>query len=264
LWGIYQWITTFDIIPYLKIFNNNLSTGFTYLRFKDAHRTSSIFPEPSEYAYYLSFIMPFIWYQYKHKSILFSSLNRLFVVFIYIISIVLCRSMSLFLILPILVIFVGNDYIKMSIIKIITFFIGIIFIFCVLFYVEKDRFFDVFIGNDSSSLIRLYAFIEGINLFISSPLIGSGFGAIRGLDLLSFLLATTGIIGTITFFITIKKLKPVSYVNALFLKGLYCMIIVTLISNPIIDQIFFWIILALISNPISISNDSSHNHIIQS
>jgi hypothetical protein len=264
LWGIYQWITTFDIVPYLEIFNNNISTGFTYLRFKDAHRASSIFPEPSEYAYYLAFIMPFIWYQYKNKSIFFSSANHLFVGVIYILSILLCRSLSLFLVLPILILFVGNDYIKMSISKITVFTVGIICIICVLIYVERERFFDFVTGNDSSTLIRLKAFNEGINLFISSPFLGCGFGAIRGLDLLSFLFATTGIIGTITFFVIMKKLKPANHVNALFLKGLYCMITVTLISNPIIDQIFFWIILALVSNPIHISNDRSHSNIVQS
>ncbi len=43
LWGIYQNLSTYGVVQYVDTLNNNLSTGFTYERFKDAHRVSSVF-----------------------------------------------------------------------------------------------------------------------------------------------------------------------------------------------------------------------------
>lgn len=250
LWGIYQWITTFDVVPYLDIFNNSLSTKFTYLRFKEAHRTASVFPEPSEYAYFLAFMLPFAAkLYYDRKNVLFIRHSKLFIGLL-ILSIILCRSMSLFIVLPFILIYVLRDYLKLKITHVVI----LVFILLVsivgVIYLESDRLMDVMRGDDGSAIIRYDAFIETISLFQESPLIGAGFGAVRGLDLLSFLLGTTGIIGTIAFWKMIFSLRTYTELNGLFLKGLKCMIVVALISNPIIDLTFFWPILAFISYPL--------------
>lgn len=252
IWGIYQWLTTFDLLSYIDVFNNSLSTKFTYLRFKDAHRTASVFPEPSEYAYFLSFMIPFaIHLYYKPKSLIFISKSKYFIILLAI-SIILCASMSLFLVLPIILIYALRDYVKF---KLKHFFLMISLLGIVLagiIFLQNDRILDILGGNDGSAIIRYEAFEETLSLFKASPFLGVGFGAVRGLDLFSFLLGTTGIVGTLAFFKMIISLKAYSSINSLFLKALKCMLIVALISNPIIDLTFFWPILAFISVPIKV------------
>lgn len=251
LWGIYQWITTFDVLPYCDIFNNSLSTKFTYLRFKDAHRTASVFPEPSEYAYFLTFMIPFATkLYYNRKSILFIRTPKLFIGLL-ILSIILCRSMSLFTVLPFILVYVLRDYLKLKLSHIVIFIFILLVSIVGIVYLESDRLMDIMKGDDGSAITRYDAFIETISLFKGSPLIGAGFGAVRGLDLLSFLIGTTGIIGTVAFAKMIFSLRKYTELNGLFLKGLKCMIIVALISNPIIDLTFFWPILAFISYPLN-------------
>jgi len=254
LWGIYQWLTTFDIFPYIDIFNNSLSTKFTYLRFKATHRTASVFPEPSEYAYFLAFMMPFAF-----KAIR----NRIFIPYItqpksfaYLIfsSVILCQSMSLFCVIPLIIIYLLRQDIRLTPKKIFTLSIISLLVVSIVLFIASDRVTAIMSGDDGSAITRYDAFLETIDLFTNSPIIGAGFGAVRGLDLLSFLLGTTGIIGTISFFYLIFKLRPYTKTNSLFIDGLRCMIIVALISNPIIDLTFFWPILAFISIPLNLEN----------
>lgn len=251
LWGIYQWITTFDILPYWDIFNNSLSTKFTYLRFKGDHRTASVFPEPSEYAYFLAFMIPFAAKLYYNGKVLsFVRKPKLFIGLL-ILSIILCRSMSLFIVLPFILIYVLRDYLKFKMSHIVILIFALLVSVVGIVYLESDRLIDIMKGDDGSAITRYDAFVETISLFKGSPLIGAGFGAVRGLDLLSFLIGTTGVIGTVAFAKMIFSLRKYTELNGLFLKGLKCMIIVALISNPIIDLTFFWPILAFISYPLN-------------
>jgi len=251
IWGIYQWATTFDIIPYWEIFNNSSSTGFTYLRFKEAHRTASVFPEPSEYGYYLSFLFPFIihlWY--KPEECICYSKHRKRIIILWIISVVLCRSMSMFITLPFIYFFIIKKYCKFTAKKLIAIIIIIAIGIFIIYTIEKDRLNNLFIGNDDSAIIRFNEFLKGYNMFIESPIIGGGFGAIRGLDLLSFCLSTTGIIGTLYLIYILIKIKENTKINKLFKDGMYCMVAISLISNPILDSLFFWVILAFMCNKI--------------
>jgi hypothetical protein len=256
LWGIYQWFTTFDVLPYLKIFNNSLSTKFTYLRFKGEHRTSSVFPEPSEYAYFLAFVIPFAiecYFHYKDTNTLCR--RRYGFIFLLLLSILLCQSMSLFIVIPIIGIYILRNYIKLSFGKIIIIFLLCIIVLGCLFIFKQDRFLNILRGTDGSAFTRFNSFFETITLIRYSPFIGAGFGAIRGLDLFSFMLSTTGLIGTIAFIWMIIKIKPETRINLIFVRGFKCMLIVALISNPILDLTFFWIVLAFICTPLYINNE---------
>lgn len=246
-YGIYQWLTTFDIVPYTEFFNNNASTGFTYLRFKGSHRASSVFPEPSEYAYYLGFMLPFIltpFYNRLPKEAPCFFENKMLALFLYFFAVFSTGSMSLFAVLPIIFYLTSRKFIKISQKKFLIIILACIAIIGLIFFLQRNRLNDLAGGDDGSAISRFESFMLTVNLFKGSPIIGGGFGAVRGLDLLSFLLGTTGIVGTLYFVIMITKIKAVTYSNQIFKMGLICMIIVALMSNPIIDHTFFWPILA--------------------
>lgn len=250
IWGIYQWITTFDVIPYAEIFNNSLSTKFTYLRFKAVHRTASVFPEPSEYAYFLSFMLPFTFAAIKRsQSVKYITKPKLFV-FLILISILLCQSMSLFCVIPLMFLYLARSYMKLTFRKIFLIALLLMSLVGAIFILSNERISAISTGDDGSAITRFGAFVETVDLVKNSPLIGAGFGAVRGLDLLSFLLGTTGVVGTLCFIYMVCKLKSYSSTNTLFIQGFKCMLIVALISNPIIDLTFFWPILAFISIPL--------------
>ena len=261
LWGIYQWLTTFDIFPYIDIFNNSLSTKFTYLRFKADHRTASVFPEPSEYAYFLAFMMPFAFKAIRNGISLPYIVHQKIFSYLIFLSVILCQSMSLFCVIPLIIMYILRQYIRLTLKKIFTLSIISLFVISTILFIASDRVSVIISGDDGSAITRYDAFFETIDLFIKSPIIGVGFGAVRGLDLLSFLLGTTGIIGTISFFYMILKLRSYSKTNSLFIDGLRCMIIVALISNPIIDLTFFWPILAFISIPLNIENSHEKSNL---
>ena len=268
LYGFYQWLSTFDIVPYTEIFNNNESTGFTYLRFKGVHRCCSVFPEPSEYAYYLGFMLPFIfapYFNHTKTSICFFQLKKLSII-LYLFSVLAAGSMSFFAVMPILFYIVSKQFIRLSKSALVTIVILFILALGAIVVLQGNRLSEMGAGNDGSSLTRFEAFVDAISMFQDSPIIGSGFGSIRGLDLLSFMLGTTGIIGTVSFIVIIYKLKNYSYINKIFKTALICMIIVALFSNPILDQTFFWPILAFVTTPLNTDNrkqdDFCKNHIL--
>ena len=259
IWGFYQWLTTFNLLPYITIFNNNASTGFTYLRFVHAHRTASIFPEPSEYAYYLAFMLPFVYIQWRYrksKHYIYSAHPWLMSCF-WIAAVLTCQSMSLFMTLPLMIIYIYSRYEKLTPHVIIGCIAGLLVITSSIIILASDRINQIFLGEDGSALVRFQAFLDSYTLLSNSPFLGVGFGAIRGLDLLGFLLSTTGLIGTIWFIILVFKLKVYSDLNLIFIQGFKAMLIVTLISNPIMDQIFLWVIFAFITVPLQTNNNEN-------
>lgn len=261
-WGFYQWLTTFNLFPYITIFNNNDSTGFTYLRFVHAHRTSSVFPEPSEYAYFLAFMLPFVFIQWRNrktKRYLYSS-HPWFMLFTWLSAVITCQSMSLFVTLPFMILYIYSRYEKFTPNAIAGSVLGFILLIGSIVFIGSDRISQIVIGEDESALIRFKAFIDSYTLFSYSPWVGVGFGAIRGLDLLGFLLSTTGLIGTCWFIFLVFRMKVYSELNVIFIQGFKAMLIVTLISNPIMDQIFLWVIFAFITVPLQISDYESRMH----
>lgn len=250
-WGTYQWLTTFNILPYWEIFNNNASTGFTYLRFVAEHRSSSVFPEPSEYAYFLGFMFPFVFVQwfYRRKRFIYSY-HPWFMLIVWLAAVAMCQSMSLFIVLPFMFLYVYSRHVRLTPSILLG---GCLILFLVIggvMAIESDRIIQVYTGEDGSAIARYNAFISSYELFFNSPLLGVGFGAIRGLDLLGFLLGTTGLMGTTLFFFMILKFKIYTDINLIFIQGLKAVLIVTLISNPIIDHLFLWVIFAFITVPL--------------
>lgn len=249
IWGTYQWISTFDTIPYVWIFNNNVSTGFTYYRFMHDHRTASIFPEPSEYSYYLCLLGPLLWANFRKKIPEHTG--------------GLLAKTSIFL-----------WFTQAFFVNSLTFVVGAVFVmFSVLRLIEKVRLFllipamvlsglmflSVFVstgawtrvlaavsGLDSSVLVRFTVATDALELASLSPIFGYGYGIIRGIDGVTFLLACFGFFGffiiILLFLNLLYRLKcraPIAYFASLipFFAG-------ALVSNNIFGHIFFWTILA--------------------
>ena len=252
IWGVYQWLSTYDVIPYIRIFNNNLATGFTYLRFKGGHRCSSIFPEPSAYAYFLGFYLPICLSFFSNSESLFvikqNKKNKFFVMSFYLLQCCLCKSFSFFAILPI-ILFFSIFYLKLprkikKIYKIIyIFFVCIIVLLAVILFGERVT--DILKGTDSSMLVRLSVFYDGLLLFLNKKILGYGYGCIRGMDLISATLAFFGIIGFIALiFFVLKLLKKGknNHISNVLAVGYLCFITVGCICNPIYEFVPFWII----------------------
>ena len=256
IWGFYQWLTTFDLFPYTRIFNNNASTGFTYLRFVADHRSSSVFPEPSEYAYFLGFMLSFVfvqWWYRKEKTFVYSH-HPWLMMSVWLAAVAVCQSMSLFVVLPFMFLYIYSRYVRLTPMVIIGGSFGLLLLLGGIVFIEFDRISQILAGQDGSVLIRFEAFVSSYELFLSSPIVGVGFGAIRGLDLLGFLLSTTGLVGAVWFAFLIFRMKAYTDLNLVFIQGLKAMLIVTLISNPIMDHIFLWVIFAFITIPLKVAD----------
>ena len=217
IWGIYQWITTFDIVPYVDIFNNSISTGFTYLRFKAEHRECSVFPEPSEYAFYLGFYLPLVFSFMIGKcnvfSIKMSLKNRIMIGGLYISQCILCGSFSLYVAFPIMLLLTincialkGKSKLKFNVIYLIV----ILMAFAVILLRFGDRVHSILAGTDLSALVRYNAFLRGIDLFNLNIYTGLGYGGFRAMDLTSGTLAYFGLVGTISFMIFVWRLYKLS------------------------------------------------------
>jgi hypothetical protein len=251
IWGIYQLLSTYDLVEYLTVFNNNLSTGFTYERFKDHHRVSSIFPEPSEYSYYLALMGPIVWAHFKNKIPLEQGLiSRYFLLLLWLSQAVFVKSLSFFLAIPVLIYLCLRYINKYSLSKTVIYysFFGI-FIFILLSLNMADRLSSTAGGDDGSVLVRYMSFFETLEYFSASPVIGFGYGSVRGTDAFSFFLASFGFLGsTLIIYLGYKftsGLKNNS--DPIFFCAVCCLLYASILSNNPLDHIFLWVILAFMS-----------------
>lgn len=252
VWGIYQWLTTYGLFPYCKLFNNSISTGFTYLRFMGDHRTSSIFPEPSEYAYFLGWYLPLVISFFSRGTNFFTfkqnRKNRYFLLFFYLLQVGLCRSFSYFAIFPVILfitIYCADIPSRTKFIYKFLYLIILILGICAAMILFGERFNAIISGTDGSMLVRLSVFYDGIVLFLNRKLLGYGYGCIRGMDLLSATLAFFGIIGVviiIIFLVLLNKFSKKNKYSHLLFVGYICFLLTGCISNPLYEFLPFWII----------------------
>lgn len=251
VWGIYQFLTTIGVGgEYVAIFNNNLSTGFTYERFRSSYRVSSVFPEPSEYSYFIALMGPIIWASYRNKIPWNgSSILGLFLVLVWLVAAVTVNSVSFWLALPV-VIYSGISHVegqKIHVTAIISIFLFSIFVVPILLFSFGQRIIDITTGADGSVIARFDGLIEYLDVFQGSPLFGFGYAVIRGLDAVSFLLASFGILGTVFLSVTIAKFIQVVRLNTTpVLSGaIVCLIAGCVLSNNVLDHLFVWVLLAV-------------------
>jgi len=251
VWGVYQNVTTYDVLEYWTIFNNNLSTGFTYERFNFAHRVSSIFPEPSEYSYYLACVAPLVWAYFrnylKHRH---STGMRWFVLLLWISQAGMVKSLSFFVALPFVAFVCLRHIEQIKGWKIIKWYVISSFILIGLVGLGLgDRLSEASSGSDGSSIARYNVLMESIDVFQLSPYIGFGYGVVRGMDAISFSLACFGVLGTLAFGWAIKDfiLKIKSRVSPVMAGSFICLIAGCVLANNVLDNICIWVYLAVIA-----------------
>lgn len=248
-WGIYQYISTYDIVSYSDILNNSISTGFTYDRFKDEHRVSSVFPEPSEYSYYLAFQTPIIWAYFRNKFFISSLFARYFLIFLLLTQIYMIRSLSYIIAIPV-IIWVIAVYIerkkglKLLLAYSLLSLVGALVVGITMY----ARINALSGGNDGSVDDRLVGMFNSLDLFSLSPLVGFGYGITRGIDQLFFLLASLGFIGTILLLRYIILFIMNKNVPHIMSGSLLAMFASCISSNNILGYLFYWLILAFLSS----------------
>ena len=241
-YGTYQLLSTYNLVPYTDIFNNSLSTGFTYYRFVDDHRISSVFAEPSEYSYYLCFIIPIL-YRYirsKKSNIIFKKI----ILSLLVVQIIFVKSLTFLIGFPIDILIIIIFIERLNIYKIIR--LGLVALTGILgiVYISWDRIEKIISNEDGSVSDRTRDFLSTIDLFKNNIYSGFGYGGIRGMDGVSFLLASFGIIGTIIIFIIIYRiLHRIFIYDKVISLSIFSMILSSLSSNNIFDYVFIWILL---------------------
>ncbi len=235
LWGWFQIISHYLGLPYPDfIFNNSNSFSQNFgqiLRNLSIKRMNSVAPEPSMLARFLVIPTFICFYCSYKKQFLFRHKHAIFLAVFFSITLLCTTSASavagflggLFIFsIPIFVssrnrqrstnLLVVNKRSKITFVTLIAltlFIIGVVG-----FGLAKWKF---GIGREQASALldiivmeklesqsgqtRLGGALAGLDLFITHPLLGIGWGSNRTFDLLTNLLSTTGIIGTFLFFL---------------------------------------------------------------
>ncbi len=252
-WGIYQNLTTYGIAgEYLEIFNNSASTGFTYERFRDAHRVSSVFPEPSEYSYYLALLGPIVWACFRNQIPWNGKPGLGFVlVGLWVVQAAMVKSLSFLMAIPV-VLYVCLRHVegwRLSL-KLILSFACVSTVMAPLAAIGlTERFAETLAGDDGSVLARYDGLMEALDLFMRSPLVGFGYGVVRGLDALSFTLASFGVLGTLALWIALRQFfRTVQQRSTPILSGaLVCLVAGCILSNNVLDHMFIWVLIAVVA-----------------
>jgi hypothetical protein len=257
VWGIYQNLATYDLLPYWDGFNNSLSTGFTWFRFKHDHRISSIFPEPSEYSYYLAMMTPICWAVFRGKLPLpLGKQMRWAILILLVTQIVMIKSLSFFVALPMIALVVVRWIEHTKGVRTFLWLVSGLGILGVIAGIGfAGRLAATTAGEDGSTIARYLELLESINLFLHSPVFGFGYGIVRGMDAISFMLASFGLIGFVVLAWCLKKfINLVGQESSLVFSGaLLCLITGCALSNNVLDNIFIWIILAFFAASPSVS-----------
>lgn len=211
--------------------------------------------EASMLVYYLATGLPLIlhssWTNFKKCVISFSiivfgvmsySTTFLVAIFVWILGEIWCFRRAIF-----------ND--KVTFNKVLIFFVCIILasvaiIFSYDYLIKTiDKLVATLSGENFSGIERWYCFKLLIDVAVSYPILGIGFGSTRGKDLFSTWFANTGILGmsALLFFIASQFLKNYGKYN--YLKIPVAMIWITMfVSVPEPYNLFIWTIFALIDS----------------
>lgn len=231
LWGWAQLYMYYAGIPYPDfLFNNSVSFMQKYgqkIRLLGFKRMNSVAPEPSMFARFL--LMPtFLCFYYvynKAGSVLKPKWSLWLAIFFGMTLIFTSTSTALVGLLGSLGIFLfyilskrGRISVKIYTLKdslrtvfiVLLGFVGLpIALFSLATFVfglttdQLNQFIEILLidkADSDSGGTRLDGALQGLSLFIHNPFLGVGWGSNRTFDLLTNILSTTGLIGTLTFF----------------------------------------------------------------
>lgn len=104
-------------------------------------------------------------------------------------------------------------------------------------------------GDDGSVLVRFAGLLEALDLFMRSPVVGFGYGVVRGLDALSFTLASFGLVGTLALWVALQRFLRQVRLRAtpILSSALLCLIAGCILSNNVFDHIFIWVLVAFVA-----------------
>lgn len=263
--GLFQsfFYNSFSYI-YQDIFNNNISyrNSPNQLIFTSndwLHRMNSTFPEPSILCGVLVLFSPIVLNVRSYISL--SRLQYNLLLLIYILSIFLTYSSAGIFSFLLYAFYKFKKILSSKNFKSLIIFISsliVAFLFFEFLYTNFTTLFYEKFFNDSGKE-RFEGLILGLNLFLNTYLMGVGFGSNRTADLLSTLLSTVGLIGTLLFLlfiinIIIKLYKSKKICNkyaknnstfSILLESFYFGLFIFFIAIPDLIYMPLWFIMAL-------------------
>lgn len=211
IWGFLQLLTHYAGISYPAfLFNNSISDAIVLgpiaVTEGGAARIFSTTPEPSVFARYLLSALPLAMILLVKKIKVFGGVFILpCFVFVYILALILTVSTSAYFglaFMSIAALFFLRKYKELSLFfKIAGLFLlalgAVVFVNPGVF--DNIMQMTVFKALTFSGMERIFAFQEALGLFSAYPLLGVGWGSNTSFDLISYLLANSGLFGALCF-----------------------------------------------------------------
>ncbi|MCM8711376.1 oligosaccharide repeat unit polymerase [Clostridium sp. SYSU_GA19001] len=247
--GFYQVVAYYYNLSFDIIFRSNP------LGWQQGIRIYAVAAEPSMMAY---FIVPTLSLAFSYKKKVGGLNSYIIFILLFILGVLTTSTTFLIGIIGFAVVYFFRNIINYrTIIKYLTFVGVLVFIVIVIFNFNEEiriRLWDKSIAklqlNNASGVSRYEVFSQMISVGFMYPFFGVGFGSGRSTDLYSHLFATTGIIGSATFFIYIfySFYKMLKYSRKNYLKEIsdgYVYFLFTFlicsISVPEFMFLFFWV-----------------------
>lgn len=297
LWGVYQLANFQYGIPYFNLFNNSISVSQGYdVVVAGVKKLSSVAPEPSLLSIYLLSILPLLltFSLYKSSICRKRTVQAIGVVTLFIALLSTSTAMYLgLIILGILSVslLTLRSHSVLSLIKkggLFLCLLGLAFISASWIFnaISNINFVDYVIGTTTAKVLlsnpsehaywsgytRWNSFLYGMKWFAKYPILGLGIGSVTSTSILSNLLASIGLLGTVPFLafnyiIFTKGFKLYSFtafpelsnIGLGLLISQICLIAVMILATSIAGLIVFsyWFIVAMISASYEIATNKS-------
>jgi hypothetical protein len=271
IWGFLQLFTHYAGIPYPTfLFNNSASDAVIAAPIAfvgDAPRIFSVAPEPSAFARYLLSVLPLAIILLVRKVKIFSgTFTLLYFVLVYVLASYFTVSTSGYLGLAFasvsaLLFFKKYEEI-IAFLKIVA--LSLLFLWMTTFLnlSEPGNIAEMTISKPLtfSGMERIFAFQEALGLFLTYPLLGVGWGSNVSFDLISYILANSGLLGALGFvlfvfsvykcFCWLKKNSKAGHETRAYIDGIGFSLLVGIFLNLVggFDLVFLhlWFLLGLL------------------
>jgi O-antigen ligase len=272
VWGFLQLLTHYAGIAYpLFLFNNSISeaivAGPIAAAEGGAARIFSVAPEPSVFARYLLSVLPLAIILLVKKVKVFSGAFTLpCFVLVYILALLLTVSTSAYFGLAfasVAVFFFLKKYRELNLFLKIT--VLFLLVLGVVIFINPAMLGSImemtlYKTLTFSGMERIFAFQEALGLFLAYPLLGVGWGSNASFDLISYLLANSGLLGALGLglfvfsvykcFRWLKKNSKAEFEDKVYIDGIGFSLLVGLFLNLVggFDLVFLhlWFLLGLL------------------
>jgi hypothetical protein len=272
IWGFLQLFAHYAGIPYPAfLFNNSISDAIVIGPIAAAEggaaRIFSVAPEPSVFARYLLVVLSLaIILLVKKVKVFRGNFTLPCFVLVYILALLLTVSSSAYFglaFMSIALLFFLKKYRELNFfLKITAMFLLIL---GVVVSVNPEMFDNImemtfFKATTFSGMERIFAFQEALGLFLAYPLLGVGWGSNASFDLISYILANSGLLGALGLglfvfsvykcFRWLKKNSKAEFEDKVYIDGIGFSLLVGLFLNLVggFDLVFLhlWFLLGLL------------------